>query len=108
MTFGRNFLPGPTGVHPDVMAAMMEPMFAHYGPRMRPILEEIQPPLRAMFGTNRPVFTVTCSGTGLMEAAIRNAVRQRVLVVVNGYFGEYFGRIAEESGKEVVRIHLPL
>jgi aspartate aminotransferase-like enzyme len=106
--FGRNFLPGPTGVHPEVMAAMMEPMFAHYGPRMRPILEEIQPPLRAMFGTSRPVFTVTSSGTGLMEAAIRNAVRHRVLVVVNGYFGEYFGRIAEECGKEVVRVHLPL
>ncbi len=106
--FGRNFLPGPTGVHPDVMAAMMEPMFAHYGPRMRPILEELQPPLRTMFGTNRPVFTITCSGTGLMEGAIRNAVRQRVLVVVSGYFGEYFGRIAEECGKDVVRVHVPL
>jgi aspartate aminotransferase-like enzyme len=108
MTFGTNFLPGPTGVHPDVLAAMNAPMFAHYGPRMRPILEEIQPALQSMFGTTRPVFTVTCSGTGLMEAAIRNAVRRRVLVVISGFFGEYFARIGEACGKEVVQVHVPL
>jgi len=108
MTFGRNFLPGPTGVHPEVLAAMGEPMFAHYGPRMRPILDEIQPELQRMLGTERPVFAVTCSGTGLMEAAIRNAVRHRVLVVIAGYFGDYFARIAEHCGKEVIRVQVPL
>jgi aspartate aminotransferase-like enzyme len=108
MTLGRNFLPGPTGVHPDIMAAMMVPMFAHYGPRMRPYLEEVQPALRAMLGTNRPVFTVTCSGTGLLESAIRNAVRHRVAVVIGGFFGEYFARVAERCGKEVIRLTVPL
>ncbi|MBM4185882.1 MAG: alanine--glyoxylate aminotransferase family protein [Gemmatimonadetes bacterium] len=107
MEFGRNFLPGPTGVHPEVLASLTAPMFAHYGPKMRPFLEEIQPALREMFGTSRPVFTVTCSGTGMMEMAIRNSVRDRVLVVVSGFFGEYFARIAEECGKEVVRVHVP-
>ena len=105
--FGRNFLPGPTGVHPDVLAALQQPMFAHYGPKMRPILEEIQPPLRQMFGTTRPVFTISCSGSGMMEAAIRNGVRDRVLVVVSGFFGEYFAKIAEACGKEVVRVQVP-
>ncbi len=105
---GRNFLPGPTGVHPDVLAAMNAPMFAHYGPDMPPILDEMQPALQAMFGTTRPVFVVTCSGTGLMEAAIRNAVRRRVLVVVSGFFGEYFARIADRCGKDVVRVQVPL
>jgi aspartate aminotransferase-like enzyme len=104
---GRNFLPGPTGVHPDVLAAMAAPMFAHYGAEMPPVLEEIQAPLQAMAGTARPVFTVTCSGTGLLEAAIRNAVRHRVLVVVSGYFGEYFARIAERCGREAERVHVP-
>ena len=107
MTFGKNFLPGPTGVHPDLLEAMVAPMIAHYGPRMRPLLEEIQPPLRAMFGTSQPVFTVTCSGTGLLEAAIRNAVRERVLVVVTGFFGEYWARIAEQCGKDVTRVQVP-
>ena len=104
----RNFLPGPTWVHPDVMAAMQEPMFAHYGPRMTPYLEEIQPALRAMLGTSRPVFGVTCSGTGLIESAVRNAVIERVLVVSGGFFGDYFARIAERCGKQVVKISVPL
>ncbi|MBL8986548.1 MAG: alanine--glyoxylate aminotransferase family protein [Gemmatimonadetes bacterium] len=108
MTFGRNFLPGPTGVHPDVLAAMQEPMFPHYGHRMTEVLEEIQPSLRAVFGTSRPVFAVTSSGTGLLEGAIRGAVRHRVLVVTSGYFGEYFARIAEHCGKDVVRVSVPL
>ena len=108
MTFGRNFLPGPTGVHPEVLAAMAEPMFSYLGPRMRPILEEIQPPLQAMFGTARPVFGITSSGTGVLEMAIRNGVRERVMVAVGGYFGEYLARIAERCGKEVVRVHVPL
>jgi aspartate aminotransferase-like enzyme len=86
----------------------MHPMFAHYGPRMRPILEEMQPELQSMLGTARPVFAVTSSGTGLMEAAIRNSVKSRVLVVVTGFFGDYFAQIAEACGKEVVRVNLPL
>ena len=108
MTFGRNFLPGPTGVHPEVLAAMAGPMFSYLGPRMRPILEEIQPPLQAMLGTTRPVFGVTSSGTGLLEMAIRNGVRERVLVAVGGFFGEYLARIAERCGKDVVRVNVPL
>ena len=105
--FGRNFLPGPTGVHPDVLASLTAPMFAHYWPQMRPYLDEIQPSLQAMFGTERPVFTVTCSGTGMMEMAIRNSVRRRVLVIVSGFFGEYFAKIAEECDKEVIRVSVP-
>ncbi len=108
MTFGRNFLPGPTGVHPDLLTAMTAPMFAHYTPVMRPFLEEVQPALREMFGTQRPVFSVTCSGSGLLESAIRNGVRERVLVIDSGFFGGYFATIAERCGKEVIRIHVPL
>ncbi len=107
MTFGKNFLPGPTGVHPALLESMVAPMFAHYGPHMRPILQEIQAPLRAMFGTDQPVFTVSSSGSGLLEAAIRNAVHDRVLVVVTGHFGEWWAQIAERCGKEVTRVEVP-
>jgi len=107
MTFGRNFLPGPTGVHPEVLEAMTAPMYAHFLPGVRPLLEAIQPPLQELLGTTRPVFAVTCSGTGLLEAAVRNTVRHRVLVVVGGFFGEYFATIAESCGREVIRAHVP-
>ncbi|MGE0439686.1 MAG: alanine--glyoxylate aminotransferase family protein [Gemmatimonadales bacterium] len=107
MSLGRNFLPGPTGVHPDVLAAMNAPMFAQYGPRMPPILEEIQPALQTMLGTRQPVVTVTSSGTGMLEGMIRGAVHHRVLVAVGGFFGEYLARVAEHCGKEVVRVNVP-
>jgi aspartate aminotransferase-like enzyme len=107
VSFGTNFLPGPTDVHPEVLAAQAQPMFSHRGERMRALLTEVEPSLQECFGTRRPIIVQTCSGTGLLEAAARNGVRRRVLVAVGGYFGEYFARIAEGCGKEVVRVHVP-
>jgi aspartate aminotransferase-like enzyme len=104
--FGRNFLPGPTDVRPEVLAAQVQPMFAHRGPRMQALLAGMQPALQACFGTTQPVFVATCSGTGLIEAAVRSGVRERVLVPVGGYFGEYFARIAESCGKQVFRVEI--
>lgn len=104
--FGRNFLPGPTDVHPEVLAAQTEAMFPHRGRRMQDLLGAIQPDLQACFGTTQPVFVATCSGTGLLEAAVRSGVRRRMLVAVGGYFGEYLARIGEACGKEVLRVHV--
>lgn len=105
--FGRCFLPGPTDVRPEIYAATARPMFFHRSPRMIELLHGIQPALRQMFGTGRPVFTTTSSATGLMEAAVRNGVDHRVAVVTGGYFGEMFARVAEACGKDVVRISVP-
>jgi aspartate aminotransferase-like enzyme len=104
--FGRNFLPGPTDVRPEVLVAQAQPMFAHRGPRMQAILAAMQPSLQTCFGTAQPVFVATCSGTGLIEAAVRSGVREHVLVPVGGYFGEYFARIAESCGKHVSRVEV--
>lgn len=104
--FGRNFLPGPTDVRPEVLAAQAQPMFGHRGPRMQALLGGMQPSLQTCFGTTQPVFVATCSGTGLIEAAVRSGVRERVLVPVGGYFGEYFARIAESCGKQVFRVEV--
>jgi len=104
--FGRNFLPGPTDVHPEVLAAQAQPMFGHRGRRMREIFSSIQPGLQEAFGTAQPVFIATCSGTGLLEAAVRSGVRRRMLVAVGGFFGEYLARIGESCGKEVIRVHV--
>jgi aspartate aminotransferase-like enzyme len=104
--FGRNFLPGPTDIHPEVMAALQGPMFSHRSPRMQEMLAAMQPSLQECFGTRQPVFISTSSATGLIEAAVRNGVRHRVLVAVGGYFGEYFARVAEACGKEALRVEI--
>jgi aspartate aminotransferase-like enzyme len=104
--FGRNFLPGPTDVRPEVLAALDHPMFGHRGPRMQALLASAQPALQECFGTRQPVFVATSSATGLLEAAIRNGVRDRVLVAVGGYFGEYLARIAESCGRQAFRVQV--
>jgi aspartate aminotransferase-like enzyme len=104
--FGRNFLPGPTDVHPEVMAALQGPMFSHRSPKMQAMLAAIQPSLQEAFGTRQPVFISTSSATGLIEAAVRSGVRERVLVAVGGYFGEYFARVAESCGKQAFRVQV--
>lgn len=105
--FGRCFLPGPTDVHPDIWQAMQEPMYFTFSPHMQEVNREIQPFLQQLFGTTEPVMISTSAATGLMEASIRNGVRETVLVVVGGYFGEMYARVAEGCGKEVIRINVP-
>ena len=98
--FGRFFLPGPTEVHPDVLAAQTRPMIGHRGKAMEELLARLQPGLQALFRTRRPVYLGACSATGFMEAALRNCGGRRVLALVNGAFSERFHRIAVANGVE--------
>jgi predicted phosphoserine aminotransferase len=103
-SFGQYFLPGPTEVRPEVLQAMTRPVIGHRGAEMEALMERIQPRLRMLFRTSRPVYVSTSSATGLMEAAIRNCVPRRVLSLVCGAFSERFYNIAVACGKEAQRI----
>src|SRR5437016_1301840 len=81
--FGRFFLPGPTDVHPEVLAAMQRPMIGHRSGAMEQLLAGIEAPLAQLFRTSRPVLVGTTSATGFMEMAVRNGVRRRALSLVN-------------------------
>lgn len=96
----RFFLPGPTQVHPDVLAAMTRPMVGHRGGVLPELLAEADPRLRAVFRTRRPVYVSSSSATGLMEAAVRNGVRRRALSLVNGAFSERYRDLVLDCGKE--------
>lgn len=105
--FGRFFLPGPTEVHPDVLQAQARPMIGHRGPAIEELMGRIQDGLGMLFRTERHVLVSTSSATGLMEAAVRNGVRERVLSLVNGAFSGRFANIAESCGKQVDRLEVP-
>ncbi|MGH7606210.1 MAG: pyridoxal-phosphate-dependent aminotransferase family protein, partial [Gemmatimonadales bacterium] len=106
--FGKFFLPGPTDVHPDVLAAMVRPMIGHRSAAMERLLQTIAPPLGALCRTTRPVLIGTTSATGFMEMAVRNGVRRRALALVNGAFSERFAGIVGAAGKECIRLDVPL
>ncbi|CAN5693782.1 hypothetical protein BH23GEM10_BH23GEM10_14190 [soil metagenome] len=95
---GTFFLPGPTEVHADVLAAMTQPMIGHRVAAMEDLIGHIQPRLQSIFRTSRPVYISASSATGLMEGAVRNGARARVLSLVNGAFSERFMQIALRSG----------
>ncbi len=104
---GRFFLPGPTEVYPEVMEAQLRPMISHRGSAMTEILQELQAGLEVIFYTKRPVFISTSSATGLMEAAVRNGVRSKLLACVNGAFSKRFAEIASACGHQVDTYDVP-
>jgi aspartate aminotransferase-like enzyme len=105
--FGQSFIPGPVDVHPDVLEATLQPYYFTFNEKMQGLLADMQPALRSLFGTTQTVFLSASAASGLMEAAVRSGVRNRVLAVAGGYFGEMFARIAEACGKEVIRAVVP-
>ena len=101
--FGTFFLPGPTEVRRDVLAAMLKPMLPHRSAEFEALFAQLQDGLRGVFLTKRPVFIAASSGTGLMEAAIRAIPPGRILSLVNGAFSERFAHIADMCGRDVDR-----
>lgn len=106
--FGRFFLPGPTEVRPSILQAMLQPMIGHRGKGMEDLIARIEPDLKYVFRTTRPVYIASSSATGLMEGAIRNGVRSRVLCLVNGAFSDRFFQIARACGVEAEALKVPL
>lgn len=105
--FGTFFVPGPTEVRPEVLAAMTRPMIEHRGPVFRDLFRRAQERLRVVFGTEQPVLIATSSATGLMEAAVRNAPPGAVLALVNGGFSDRFAHIAQACDRTVDRYEVP-
>ena len=98
---GTFFLPGPTEVSPDVLAAQTRPMIGHRGAAIQTLMANIATGMRAVFQTERPVIVSTSSASGLMEGAIRNGVGTGpVLCLVNGAFSGRFATIAKACGKD--------
>jgi len=103
----RLFIPGPTEVRPDVLAAMARPLISHRGPEISALQQSVvEKAARVMF-TDHPVLLSTSSATGLMEAGIRNAVKRRVLSLVCGAFSRRWHQIALDCGKEADPIEVP-
>ena len=105
--FGRFFLPGPTEVRPEILAAQAQPMIGHRGTAIQELIAQVEPGLQRVFGTERPVYISSSSATGLMEAAIRSCSRRRVLALVNGAFSDRFRAIAESNGRSVNALEVP-
>lgn len=99
--------PGPTNLPPAVLQALMAPLTGHKDPVYLKVMDDTADLMRHVFLTNNAV-TVALPGTGGagMEASIVNVVEpgERVLIGVNGLFGERIVEIARRNGAEVVAL----
>lgn len=94
-------IPGPTDVPPSVLRAMSRPMMNHRGPEFAALSSSVNAGLKSILGSNEmDVLTLTCSGTGVMEAAVSNLISpgDKVLVASSGVFGERFAEILKAYG----------
>ncbi|MDQ3950649.1 MAG: alanine--glyoxylate aminotransferase family protein [Gemmatimonadota bacterium] len=107
-TFGTFFLPGPTDVRPEILAAMMRPMIGHRAAAFEEMFARIQAGLRHVFRTKRPVYVSSSSATGMMEASIRSAPAGPILSLVNGAFSERYARIAAACARATDVLEVPL
>src|SRR5882762_1225461 len=74
-------------------------MIGHRGEAFKNLYRDIHPKLQTLFATKQPVFLSTSSAWGVMEAAIRNVVRQNVLCCMCGAFSDKWLDVARRCGK---------
>ena len=82
--------PGPSDVHPRVLAAMARPTIGHLDPEFVRMMDELKDLLRYAFQTeNRVTFPVSGPGSVGMETCFVNLVEpgDKVIVCRNGAFG---------------------
>ncbi len=102
--------PGPSDIHPSVLAAMAAPTVGHLDPYFLKVMDEVQSMLREVFQTSN-YMTLAISGTGSagMEACVVNLIEpgDRMVVGVNGVFGGRMADVAERVGANVTKIERP-
>lgn len=100
----RLFIPGPTDVLPDVMAAQTVPMIGHRSDEFESLFAKVEEQLKALFYTKTRVYIVAASGSALHEASMRNCVQGRVVNFVNGAFSQRWHEAAKGCDKQTVRV----
>jgi len=93
--------PGPSEVHPRVLAALARPTLGHLDPAFVRLMDDIVHMLRTTFQTtNQLTFPVSAPGSAGMECCFVNLVEpgDSVIVCINGVFGMRMKENVERCG----------
>ncbi len=98
--------PGPTAIPESVLAKFAEPVIHHRTSLFESEFKQFQDHLKWLFQTREEVLTLTCTGTGAMEAAVANLFSpgDSVIVVNAGKFGERWTKVSNAYGLKVTEI----
>jgi aspartate aminotransferase-like enzyme len=100
MAHVKLFIPGPVEVSEKTMRAFASPMIGHRGQGFKDLYAKMQPQLQELLGTKQLVYLSTSSAWGVMEGAIRNLVKKKVLNCMCGAFSDKWLDVSRRCGKE--------
>jgi len=99
--------PGPSDVHPRVLAAMAQPTIGHLDPQFIGLMDDIKGLMRYAFKTeNSLTLPLSAPGSAAMEAAFANLLEpgDKAIVCVNGVFGMRMCENVRRMGGELVTV----
>ena len=102
------FTVGPVACYPEVLETMGHQMFSHRSKEYSALHYETVRLLQDYISTKNEVFLFSSTGSGFMEASVRNCVRKKMICCINGSFGERFAEVAEANGRVVEKLAPPL
>lgn len=100
------FIPGPIEVSEKTFQAFSRPMIGHRSKAFQELYHSIQPQLQQLLYTKNPVFLSTSSAWGVMEAAVRNLAKTRVLNCMNGAFSDKWHDVTTACGKPADKLQV--
>src|SRR5436309_1181986 len=89
---------------------MATPLVGHLDPQFLEIMNEAQDMLRQVFRTRNPLtFPVSGTGSAGMETCVVNLIEpgDRMVVCVNGVFGQRMTDVAQRAGAAVTTVERP-
>lgn len=98
------FTVGPVACYPQVLEAMGQQMVSHRSKEYLEVHYETVKQLQDFIETKNSVYLFSSTGTGFMEAAVKNCVAEKMIVCINGSFGKRFAEVAEANGREAVKV----
>ncbi len=99
------FTAGPVACFPEVLEAMKFQQFSHRSAEYRELHKDTTLRLAEFLEARKAtVLLIPASGTGFMEASIRNAITPggKVLVTIIGAFGKRYHEVVETNGRKAV------
>lgn len=83
-------------------------MISHRSTEYKKLHSETVELLQRFMNTRNEVFLFSSTGSGFMEASVRNCVKKKMLSCVCGSFGKRFVEIGNSNGKQVEILEVPL
>ncbi|MBI4342392.1 MAG: alanine--glyoxylate aminotransferase family protein [Candidatus Omnitrophica bacterium] len=98
--------PGPTPLPPQVREALGRPIIHHRTSQYRALFKRALQAMQTAMQTAQPVFCLTSSGTGAMEAAVVNLLSpgDEAIVILGGKFAERWQHLCKAYGITAVTV----